>query len=56
VSNSISGTSSTHVPQLPIEPPSNQNCSSNGMPMRPGEKVFLLLARFSLNLIHSPSA
>ncbi|KEH38642.1 DNA N6-methyl adenine demethylase isoform X2 [Medicago truncatula] len=58
VSNSISGTSSTHVPQLSIEPPSNQNCSSNGMPMRPGEKMMIGMKRpypFSMDFPQAPA-
>ncbi|WJX73203.1 hypothetical protein P8452_57012 [Trifolium repens] len=52
VVNNSSGTSSTHVPQLSIEPPSNQNYSINGTPVRPAEKMMIGMKRpypFSLD-------
>lgn len=41
------------MPQLSVEPPSNQNSTSNGMPVRPAEKVIFYSARFTLNVIHT---
>ncbi|KAI5411764.1 hypothetical protein KIW84_056727 [Lathyrus oleraceus] len=57
VVNSSSGTSSTHVPQLSVEPPSNQNSTSNGMPVRPTEKMMIGMKRpypFSLGFSQTP--
>ncbi|KAL5081581.1 hypothetical protein RYX36_010002 [Vicia faba] len=57
VVNNSSGTSSSHVPQLSIEPPSNQNSTSNGMPIRPAEKMMVGMKRpypFSLDFSQTP--
>ncbi|CAJ2659710.1 unnamed protein product [Trifolium pratense] len=57
--NNSAGTSSTHVPQLSIEPPSNQNHSINGgTPARPAEKMMIGMKRpypFSLDFPQAPA-
>ncbi|XP_058779563.1 uncharacterized protein LOC131653443 isoform X2 [Vicia villosa] len=57
VVNNSSGTSSTHLPQLSIEPPSNQNSTSNGPPIRSAEKMMIGMKRpypFSLDFPQTP--